>query len=306
MTISQHAEVFYQQPVTVFESPDDWEGLNQAYRLGITWDDKQRDLHARLDQFVAQKGIERLQALIIGAWIGDDSAYSSEKIIQELVKHRDKLAGLRAIFLGDIIYEENEISWIEQSDVSPLLKAYPKLEVLRVRGGNSLKFAPVRHESLQQLIVEAGGLHRSVLREICGCEFPDLHHLELWLGVENYGWDGSVEDLQPILAGKNFPKLTYLGLRNSEIADDIAKVSVNAPILAQLQVLDLSNGTLTDAGAQALLNLPANFPLKELNLSHHFMTEAMVERLQKQLKCQVVADDGQDPNEEWRSVVVSE
>jgi len=306
MTISQHAEVFYQRPVKIFESPDDWEGPGHAYRVGTTWDDKQATLHTRLDQLVAQTGSEQLQALIIGAWIGDDSTTSSEKIVKELVKQRDKLAGLKAIFLGDIIYEENEISWIEQSDVSPLLEAYPRLEVLRVRGGNSLKFSQIRHESLHTLIVEAGGLSRSVIREICRCEFPNLQHLELWLGVENYGWDGGVEDLQPILAGARFPKLTSLGLRNSEIVDDIAPVVVNAPILAQLQVLDLSNGTLSDVGAQALLNLPTTIPLMELNLTHHFMTDSMVKRLQEQLSCCVIADDGQDPNEEWRSVVVSE
>jgi hypothetical protein len=306
MTISKHAEIFYKQTVKEFESADDWEGPGPAYRLGITYDNEPTDLHARLGELVAQKGVDQLQALVIGAWNGDDSSYSSAEIVKELVKRRNKLAGLKALFLGDIIYEENEISWIEQSDVSPLLDAYPKLELLRVRGGNSLKFSAAKHESLQQLIVEAGGLHRSVIREICRCELPNLRHLELWLGVENYGWDGDVEDLQPILAGKHFPKLNYLGLRNSEIVDEIAPVVVNAPILTQLDVLDLSNGTLTDVGAQALLNLPANLPLKELNLSHHYMTEPMVDRLQKQLKYRVIADDGQDPNEEWRSVVVSE
>jgi hypothetical protein len=306
MTISRHAEEFYKRPVKVFESPGDWDGPGHAYRLGITWDDKPHALHERLDQFVAQKGVNQLQALIIGAWNGDDSSYSSAEIVKELVKHGDKLGSLKAIFLGDIVYEENEISWIEQSDVSPILGAYPKLELLRVRGGNSLKFSAVQHRSLQQLILEAGGLHRSVIREICLCQFPNLQHLELWLGVENYGWDGGVEDLQPILAGKHFPKLTYLGLRNSDIVDDITPVVVNAPILAQLQTLDLSNGTLTDVGARALLNLPANLPLRELNLTHHYMSEAMVDRLQKQLKCHVIADDGQNPDEEWRSVVVSE
>ncbi|MGH2549308.1 MAG: STM4015 family protein, partial [Thermomicrobiales bacterium] len=85
-----------------------------------------------------------------------------------------------------------------------MLEAYPMLEVLRVRGGNSLKFSQIRHESLLQLTVEAGGLGRSVIREICRCEFPNLQHLELWLGVGNYGWDGGVEDLQPILAGTRF------------------------------------------------------------------------------------------------------
>ena len=32
----------------------------------------------------------------------------------------------------------------------------------------------------------------------------------------------------------------------------------------------------------------------------------MVKQLQKKLPYKVVADDGQDPDEEWRSVVVSE
>ncbi len=149
-------------------------------------------------------------------------------------------------------------------------------------------------------------MRRSVIREICRCEFPNLEHLELWLGVSNYGWDGGVEDLQPILTGKLFPKLKYLGLRNSEIVDDIAPVVVNAPVLRQLEVLDLSNGTMTDVGGRALLNLPADLSLRELNLTHHYMTPDMVRQLKKRLKAPVIANDGQDPNEEWRSVVVSE
>ncbi|HEV3115583.1 MAG TPA: STM4015 family protein, partial [Gemmataceae bacterium] len=229
-----------------------------------------------------------------------------ENIIKALVKQSQTFAGLKALFLGDIISEENEISWIEQSDVSPLLKAFPLLEVFRVRGGNHLSFTKVKHAALKQLIVEAGGLPRSVIREICRCDFPNLEHLELWLGVENYGWDGGVEDLQPLLAGNLFPKLTYLGLRNSDIADDIAPVVVNAPILKRLKVLDLSNGTLSDIGARALLKLPANLPLKKLSLTHHYMTEPVVKQLRKTLSCKVIADDAQDPDEEWHSVVVSE
>jgi hypothetical protein len=306
MTINQHAEVFFEKPVKVFESADDWEGPGPAYRLGITWDDESDELNNRLEELLAQEGVDKLSALIIGTWTGDDPSCSSAKIISDLARHADTLAGLRAIFLGDITYEENEISWIQQSNITPLLEAYPKLEVLRVRGGNALSFAKTRHESLQQLIVEAGGLSRSVIREICRCEFPKLQHLELWLGVENYGWDGGVEDLQPILAGKHFPSLTYLGLRNSDIVDDIAPVVVNAPILERLTVLDLSNGTLTDVGGQALLNLSVNLPLKKLILSHHYMTPAMVKRLTTELKCEVIADDGQDPNSDWRGVVVSE
>jgi hypothetical protein len=271
-----------------------------------SWDDQQAELLDRLQALTEQQGADQLRALVIGAWSGDDSSKSSDTIIQALVQAQDRLSGLTALFLGDITYEENEISWIQQSDVAPLLNAFPRLEIFRVRGGNGLKLSLVRHQALRELIVETGGLPRSVLREICRCEFPNLEHLELWLGVNTYGWDGGVEDLQPLLAGKIFPRLTYLGLRNSEIADDIAPVVVNAPILQRLHVLDLSYGTLSDAGAQALLKLPKGLPLQELDLSHHYMTKKMVEQLKKRLPYTIVADDGQDPDEEWRSVWVSE
>lgn len=306
MTISEHAEVFFEKPVRQFEGPDDWKGPDAAYRISITYDDKPAVMIERLQALVGQPEANRLKALVIGAWAADDSSYSSKHVVDALVKVKDRLPGLKALFLGDIIVEENEISWIEQSDVTPLLKAFPSLEVLRVRGGNSLSFSKTRHPGLRMLIIETGGLRRDVIREICLCEFPNLEHLELWLGVENYGFDGGVEDLQPILAGKSFSKLVYLGLRNSDIVDEIAPVVVNAPVLKQLQVLDLSNGTLSDVGGQALLNIPGDIPLQMLVLSHHYMTEAMVKRLTKTLKCQVVAEDGQDPEEEWRGVVVSE
>ncbi len=306
MTISEHAEVFYDRKVKTFEGTDDWEGPDLAYRIGSDWDDEPGTVGARLDELVACAGAKELEALVIGPWQGDDSGASSESVINLLVAQSKKLPALKALFLGDITYEENEISWIQQSNVSPLLEAFPELEVFRVRGGTGLAFTPVQHKALTHLIVETGGLPRSVIREICQCKFPNLQHLELWLGVEEYGFDGGVEDLQPLLTGKLFPKLTYLGLRNSGIVDDIAPVVVNAPILQRMRILDLSYGTLSDAGAQALLNLPPDLPLEELNLTHHYMTEKVVKQLQKTLKCRVIADDGQDPNEEWRSVVVSE
>ncbi len=304
--LTSHAEEFFNRPVKLFEAPADWEGPDKAYRVAITWDDSKVRFNDRLEQLIAQPGADKLTAIVIGAWAGDDSSTGSESIAQMLVEQKSRLPALRAIFLGDIVGEENEISWIEQSDMAPLLAAYPRLEVFRVRGGNSLSFSRLRHDSLRELIVETGGMHRSIIREICRCQFPNLQHLELWLGVGNYGWDGGVEDLQPILSGKLFPKLKYLGLRNSEINDDIAAVVVNAPVLGQLEVLDLSNGTMTDVGGRALLNLPTGLPMRDLILSHHYMTAEMVKQLKKKLKYRVIADDGQDPNEEWRSVVVSE
>ncbi len=181
-----------------------------------------------------------------------------------LVKNKHRLPELVALFVGDIGQEENEISWIEQPDLSPLLAAFPKLELLRVKGAQGLSFDKPGHKTLRALGIESGGLGADVLRQLCRAKFPSLEHLELWLGIENYGGDCQVNDLQPILKGKLFPRLKYLGLRNSEIADEIAGVIVNAPVVRQIETLDLSLGTLTDEGAVALLDLPQNANLKRM------------------------------------------
>src|SRR5262249_2977768 len=133
-------------------------------------------------------------------------------------------------------------------------------------GGNNLSFGNIQHDHLKELVVQAGGLPPSVIHEVGAAKLPNLEHLELWLGEPNYGGDATAEDIAPLLKPNVFPKLRYLGLKNSEIQDEIAGVIAMAPVLNQLEVLDLSMGTLSDAGAKALLGSPAIKKLKKLDL----------------------------------------
>ena len=110
---------------------------------------------------------------------------------------------------------------------------------------------------------------------------PKLEHLELWLGTSEYGGINDPAPLKPLLDGKRFKKLTSLGLRNSEIADAVARAVAESPLLKRLEVLDLSLGNLTDVGAEALLASPDVRKLKKLDLHHHFLTEPFVEELKK-------------------------
>src|SRR5690606_20229964 len=110
-----------------------------------------------------------------------------------------------------------------------------------------------------------------------------------------YGFDATVEDLQPLLAGSLYPKLKFLGLMNSDIADDIAAVLVNSPIVNRLETIDLSLGTLSDAGVRSLHGLARHDHLKQLNISHHYASEAELASLVEALPFQVVAEDPQDP-----------
>lgn len=228
---------------------------------------------------------------------GDDD--SSSIVVNSLVAARKQLTSLKAIFIGDIKYDEWMISSIEQSDISPVLEAYPNLKVLQIRGGTGLVFSPFQHDNLKALVIETGGLSRETIVQICDLDLPALEHLELWLGSYRYEGDSSVEDLMPILSGELFPMLSYLGLRNSEYADDIAQAVVNAPALKFLNVLDLSMGTLGDKGAEALLNCPAVNRLDILNVSENFISDNIIERLQ-QLDVQVISNDQKDSEEDYR------
>jgi hypothetical protein len=241
--------------------------------------------------------------------MGDDASLESKDAIQALVDARTKLPGLRGVFLGDIISEENEISWINQSDISPLLTAYPQLEHLAVRGGTGLVLGKLSHARLKSLVIQTGGLPRTVLVDLAQAHLPALEHLELWLGTDNYGWDGTVADLQPLLDRGRFPALRRLGLCNSEVQDDVAATIAGAPIVEQLEILDLSLGNLTDAGAEPLLGNPALAKLKKLDLHHHYLSEEMEARLRAAFP-NVDVSDRQEPDEYgedvYRNIAVSE
>jgi hypothetical protein len=298
-------EEFHGRRVADFENADSWEGPQVAYRLREEYDDEVK-IGDRLAGLLAQPGSNQLSALVIGAWSGVPEGTDSSAIVADLVKAAPHLPGLRHLFLGDITFMESELSWINQSDLGPLLLAFPHLESFHVRGGSGLAFSKLVHQGLKELVIQTGGLSRSAIRDVFLCDFPSLEHLELFFGEENYGFDGGVEDLQPLLSGRLFPKLKSLGLMNSVIANDIAAVLVNSPIAARVESIDLSLGNLDDEGVRSLLALGSHKQLRRLNISHHYASEKAVAALVKALPFKVVAEDRQQPEDEWRPIAHAE
>lgn len=282
MAISSHTEDIDGLPAT------DWQpgmelAAGTAYRISNGWDKSDRgntwaDLFR---QFLESAGVEQVEGVLVGEWdMHNNASDTSAAIVEELVIARDRLPTLRALFIGDMTYEQMEISWIEQTDLSALFPAYPHLRYLGVRGGNGLQFGTISHEQLRTLVIETGGLDAGIVQAVLRADLPNLEHLELWLGTEEYGATATIDDLAPLLAGTLFPNLRYLGLRDSYIADELAAALADAPILERIEVLDLSLGTLSDTGAEALLDNPAVARLKRLDLHHHYLSEAMMERIQ--------------------------
>jgi Leucine Rich repeat len=305
MGIYQHDELFAGKPVVEYTTEIGIaEPTESSYRLSVDYD-SEHSIIDLLSQFLADPQVSQITNLIIGQWDAEDG--SSEPVVNFLVDASQKLPHLTALFLGDITGEEYEISWIQQSDLSPLWNAYPQLEYLRVRGNDGLGFGELKLDRLKTLIVETGGLSVERVREICASQLPQLEHLELWLGTDSYGGDTTPADLAPILNGSLFPYLQYLGLRDSEIADRIAISIANATILVRIKTLDLSLGNLGDLGAAALLASPLINHLKKLDLHHHYISEALVKDLAG-LSIEVDFSDVQtaDDDEEYRYIAVSE
>jgi hypothetical protein len=233
-----------------------------------------------------------------------DYGESLDSTIKKLAELKTVFTNLKALFIGDITYEECEISWIKQGDITPVLEAYPNLEYLQIRGGDGLSFSKLQHDKLTTLIIESGGLPPNVVYEVNNARLPNLQRLDMWLGSDNYGFDSTAEDFANILSGKQFPQLTHLGLMDSEIQDEIAIAVSNAPVLQQLKVLDLSMGTLTDRGGTALFSSPGVRKLQHLNLRHHYLTDGVMEQL-RSLGISINLDD-QEGDEEDRYAEVTE
>ncbi|EFG65186.1 WGR domain-containing protein [Streptomyces sp. SPB074] len=262
-----------------------------AWSLGVEPWESDETWTECFDRFRSHVELSEVRALVIGSW-GEAYESSSAEVVATILEHRAELPALRALFLGDMTMEDAEISWIQQSDITGLLTGFPELEELGIRGGSELALSPVRHEKLRLLTVETGGLPATVVRSIGASDFPALTHLELWLGIDEYGGDSTITDLAPLLSGERLPALTHLALRDSEQQDLIAEAVVTAPVLDRLDSLDLSLGVLSDRGAEALLSAaPRLTHLQSLDLHHNYLTEEVRERLRTALEPAGVALD---------------
>ncbi|GHJ45216.1 hypothetical protein Cs7R123_25580 [Catellatospora sp. TT07R-123] len=308
MTINEHISRFAGLPVTAFDPHLDVPADPAAYawRVDTDYDGGAELFKLRFDGLVNADWAHRVTALVIGEW---GEAYDHTAPIDALVAAADRLPALRALFVGEMTFDEQEISWIQQGDVTPLLRAYPRLEILSVRGAEGLRLEPLRHDRLRELTIESGGLPAHVVRAVGECELPALQHLELWLGTDNYGGDATADDLAPILSGTRLPALTSLALRDAELADQFAAAVAGAPVVARLERLDLSLGVLTDVGGAALLAGQPLTHLKQLDLHHHFLSETMMDRLSAELEAAGVEldlGDAGDPDDDDRFISVSE
>ncbi|MFD7687090.1 STM4015 family protein [Streptomyces sp. NPDC059781] len=282
-----HLEHFHGLPVHRFTGPDEAPGPRLPPPASVAWRltaDREAPFEEQWNSFLDRVRTDEVVALVIGAWWQEWDEHGIDPVLELITAGAHRLPRLRAVFLGDVESEESEISWIRQGDVSRVLRAWPGLYELGVRGAEGLVIGPLRHEELRRLRVESGGLPPEPVRGLAACDLPALHHLELWLGTTWYGGDCTEADVRALLTMLNrSPGLAHLGLCNSEIQDGIAAAVAAAPVVAGLDSLDLSMGTLSDEGGAALLAGQPLTHLRALDLGHHYMSEEMTRRVRETL-----------------------
>ena len=243
-----------------------------------------------LARFVREVDTSQVTALVIGDWgVWEGNDVDSSAVRDALIQHAAAFPALRSVFFGDITFEENEISWIQQCDLAPLLAAYPRLEAFTIRGVGDLdrrtgafplSLEVPEHTGLRSLTFQTGGLPGVVVRQVASSGLPNLERLELWLGVEDYGGDATPQDLAPILSGDAFPHLRHLGLRNAQDTGLWLRSLLDSPVLARLTSVDLSMGSLRGRDVEPLLAaIPALAHLESLDLHHHYLSEEETERV---------------------------
>ncbi len=238
-----------------------------------------------------------LDELIIGSW-GGPYEVDCQPVIDAIVENADRFSHITKLFVGDMDYEECEVSWIMQGDYSRIWKAMPQLKELTIKGSMDLTLGEIEHENLESLTIICGGLGTTVIKQIEKAKLPSLKKLLLYIGVEDYGFDGDADTIKELLANSDFPNLTYLGIVDSEIQDELAQVVLECKYIRQIETLDLSCGTLTDKGGSLLLEkLPELSNIKKLDVHHHYLSDEMMDKIGK-LSPEVDVSE-QEEAEEW-------
>lgn len=311
MSIWEHITTFDGKPVVPYVPGQKPEAPLESVALRVGQPDEYLDGGPQVSDLIGQLAAEpwarEVRNIVLGGWASWEEDDDAERICQALVAAHEPLSGLEALFFADITAEESEISWIQHTDVSPILAAFPKLQTLQLRGGG-IRFGRGGHVSLRTLVVQSGGMLPEGVVDIAQSDWPALEHLELWLGTDEYGGGTTPLQLARILSGEGLPSLRWLGLMNSDRQDGVAEAVSRAAVLRRINVLDLSMGTLSDKGATWLLGSADVRRVSRVNLRHNYIGEGLTEALGALPNVVGVEEKGDDygGDSDWRYVEVSE
>lgn len=208
-------------------------------------------------------------------------------------------------------------SWRSIGDLSKLWAIAPQLREIRLKGsgnddGNSTRLGTVVAPHLEKFVHISSGLDKNVPIQLGKASLPELRHLELYIGEEDYGNNCTMRSFAGILEGKGMPRLEYLGLVNSEWERELISALAKAPIVKRIRTLDLTKGTMWREGAQALIEHAAAFRhLELLDLRDNYLGGELAAAIKGAIPCANVTgqkelDDDDEDDDPYRYITVGE
>ena len=274
----------------------------EAKKYALSYDEAEEGVNL-MDRILKDKKLPSLRQITIGCWGYDGEDCSA--IADGIVANKEKFAHLEGLFWGDMDSEEQEISWIEQVDLGPVLDVMPLLNNLKIKGTNNLSMKP--RPNLKSLEIISGGLPDSVVEDILGSDLFNLEKLVLYVGVEDYGFEGDLAVFKPLFSKDRFPKLKWLGIVDAEEQDAVVEMFLESDILPQLETMDISAGVLTDKGAQLLLDHVDKIShLKFINMKYNYLSDEMKKELQKALPVKIDVSDSQEYDDDYSFPMITE
>ena len=248
------------------------------------YDENDKNAGTMVQEILEDPELLDLEGITIGSW-GGAWEEDCQALIDGLVANKDKFSHIKKLFIGDMDFEECEVSWIMQGNYEKLWAAMPQLEEMTIKGATDLQLGEIDLPNLKSFEIICGGLPTDVIQSIQNAKMPALEKLSLYMGSDNYGFDGNANTIRELLEKSDFPKLRYLGILDSEIQDELAEVVLDSKYMKQIETLDLSYGTLTDKGGELIANKIGDYPnIKKIELEYHFLTDDGGKKLEAAVK----------------------
>ena len=245
------------------------------------YEEQGKNADTLIEDILKDEDFPKLKELIIGNWGDAGCGDGCQAVIDGIIANKERFSHIESLFIGDMEYDECEVSWIVQGEYSKIWEAMPQLKELAIKGSTDLELGDICHENLEELCIICGGLYSNVIEAIQKAKLPHLKRLQFYIGVEEYGFDGDEDTIKTFLEQADFPELDYLGIVDSEMQDEITELVLNSKFIGQISTLDLSMGTLTDKGGAMLLEKIPQYPnIKMLDLHYNYLSDEMIEKLE--------------------------
>ena len=110
-------------PIKLYNPNEKLKCPDVIYKIAYSWDaESEGGFQEQFPKYLADEKSGETIGISLGLDTDIADGFYSDTV-KEFLKHKEKFSKLRWLFLGDMVSEESELTWIEQGDVgAPVLE----------------------------------------------------------------------------------------------------------------------------------------------------------------------------------------